>query len=92
MTDPDTLAAWLRQRRSDLLAELADVDAALRRVDAGCYGLCAKCGQAIDAARLLAVPATSWCRACKHDYELRRGIVDAGEAAPPSWPRAVGDS
>lgn len=77
MTELEVLAAALRQRRGDLSAELDDIDSALLRISQGRYGLCARCGQPIDAERLAALPATSWCRACKHEYERRRGIVDA---------------
>lgn len=45
-------------------AEVAGIHAALRRLDAGTYGQCAKCGQAIGAARLAALPAATTCVSC----------------------------
>lgn len=42
-------------------AELADVEAALRRIDAGTYGLCEACGQPIAEGRLEAMPAARYC-------------------------------
>lgn len=45
-------------------AELAEVDAALARIDDGSYGRCERCGQAIAAERLEAVPATRTCVTC----------------------------
>lgn len=45
-------------------AEVAQVRAALRRLDAGTYGQCAKCGEAIGAARLSAIPSTTTCVEC----------------------------
>lgn len=45
-------------------AHLADIDAALERLDAGAYGLCERCGQPIAAERLAAHPATRTCIAC----------------------------
>ncbi|MCC6987792.1 MAG: TraR/DksA family transcriptional regulator [Acidobacteria bacterium] len=45
-------------------AEVAQVRAALRRLDAGTYGRCAKCGEPIGAARLAAIPSTTTCVAC----------------------------
>jgi RNA polymerase-binding transcription factor DksA len=41
--------------------ELKDIDDALRRLDAGTYGICEECGKPIDEARLEAVP---WARYC----------------------------
>jgi len=82
MTDFSMLVASLSRQREDLLAELGDIDSALRRVAEGRYGLCDRCGQTIDAKRLTTYPATSWCRACKLDYERRRGIVEALELIP----------
>jgi len=45
-------------------AEVAQVRAALRRLDAGTYGRCAKCGEPIGAARLAAIVSTTTCVAC----------------------------
>jgi RNA polymerase-binding transcription factor DksA len=44
-------------------AELADVEAALRRLDEGTYGTCEVCGEQIDESRLTAHPATRFCAA-----------------------------
>jgi len=43
---------------------VAEVDDALRRVDAGTYGVCERCGQPIAAARLDARPFARYCLAC----------------------------
>ncbi|MGV6857763.1 MAG: TraR/DksA family transcriptional regulator [bacterium] len=45
-------------------AELAQVAAALQRIENGSYGVCAGCGGAIEEARLEAMPFTSLCIAC----------------------------
>ncbi len=42
-------------------AELADVERALDRLDAGTYGTCEACGKAIGEERLEALPATRFC-------------------------------
>lgn len=47
-------------------AEVAQVRAALRRLDAGTYGHCAKCGAVIGAARLDAMPSATTCVGCAH--------------------------
>ena len=50
-------------------AELSQVDAALRRIEAGVYGLCTDCGVAIPAARLHAAPEAMRCIACQQKAE-----------------------
>jgi RNA polymerase-binding protein DksA len=46
------------------LKELGAIDAALDRIAAGTFGLCAKCGAPISAARLAAVPHAALCEEC----------------------------
>jgi RNA polymerase-binding transcription factor DksA len=43
---------------------IAEVDDALRRVDAKTYGVCERCGQPIAAERLAARPFARYCVAC----------------------------
>ena len=51
------------------LDELSDVEAALRRLDAGVYGDCLDCGEPIGMARLMAMPAARRCAACQQALE-----------------------
>jgi len=44
-----------------LLAQLADVEAALAKLDEGTYGTCEACGNPIADARLEAMPHTRFC-------------------------------
>jgi RNA polymerase-binding transcription factor DksA len=46
------------------LQEIEMIRAALARIDAGEYGYCVKCGEAIAEERLDVVPATPFCRNC----------------------------
>jgi DnaK suppressor protein len=48
---------------------LADVDAALARMDDGSYGACLVCGAGIPVERLEALPAAGCCVACQHSRE-----------------------
>ncbi|SEM15991.1 TraR/DksA family transcriptional regulator [Rhodococcus maanshanensis] len=48
----------------DARQDLEDLDAALRRVDDGSYGICVKCGQSIGAERLDVLPAALRCIDC----------------------------
>jgi DnaK suppressor protein len=50
-------------------AELADIDAALQRLDSGRYGECVDCGVDIPLARLQAQPAAARCVACQEKLE-----------------------
>jgi DnaK suppressor protein len=54
------VAALLDQARR----QLAEVDAAMGRLDAGHYGHCERCGQPIPAARLTARPTATTCIRC----------------------------
>lgn len=60
--------AWERQQIAGLLDEtrsaLADIDAAIERLDEGSYGTCTSCDRTIAAERLDALPAVPWCVAC----------------------------
>ncbi|MDP1806632.1 MAG: TraR/DksA C4-type zinc finger protein [Acidimicrobiales bacterium] len=60
-----SLQALSRQR-------LDDVDAAVRRLDAGAYGRCRTCRRPIPVARLEAVPEAAQCVNCASGSILRR--------------------
>ena len=45
--------------------QLAEIDAAVARLDAGLYGVCQGCGQPIAPERLDARPVASTCIACE---------------------------
>ncbi len=54
----------LREIDSAALVEVAQIDAALARLDKGLYGICSRCQGAIDPRRLAAVPHAVTCVAC----------------------------
>ena len=67
--DPEgATLAFERQHAAALLEaareQVAALDAALRRVAEGRYGVCARCGQPIGAERLAARPAALTCIRC----------------------------
>lgn len=43
---------------------LAQIEAAVRRIEQGVYGLCERCGQAINPERLQALPYATTCLSC----------------------------
>lgn len=59
----------LRSNAQDLLAQ---VDAALQRLDEGTYGICARCGQEIAPDRLEALPYAIYCITCQSQVEHER--------------------
>jgi DnaK suppressor protein len=48
---------------------LTQVRAALKRLDEGKYGICARCGNEINSERLKAIPYTALCVSCKARFE-----------------------
>jgi RNA polymerase-binding protein DksA len=52
-------------------AHLAEIDAALARLDAGTYGACTACRQAIGPERLEALPWTALCIDCSRTTRRR---------------------
>ncbi|MGI9307817.1 MAG: TraR/DksA family transcriptional regulator [Gammaproteobacteria bacterium] len=56
--------AVVSQLESEAIDEISEIDAALQRIDSGHYGICAECGDPIDAERLLARPEANECFDC----------------------------
>ena len=50
---------------------LADIDAALKRIEDGTYGTCTNCGKPIPEERLEARPWATLCIDCKRERERR---------------------
>jgi len=50
---------------------LADIDAALRRIEEGTYGICTNCGKPIPEERLEARPWATLCIDCQRERERR---------------------
>ena len=53
--------------------KLASIEHALRSTAAGQYGICERCGERIDPARLEAMPHTTLCVRCQSEAERRVG-------------------
>ena len=51
------------------IAELAQVESALKRLDAGIYGNCADCSEPIPLERLRVQPAAQRCARCQTAFE-----------------------
>lgn len=48
---------------------LLEIDEALNRIKDSSYGICLKCEEHIDEARLNAIPYARYCKACKEKLE-----------------------
>ncbi len=57
------------------LAELREIDAALLRIKAGTYGVCADCGEPISLDRISAQPIALYCLPCQELFEKRHGVM-----------------
>lgn len=55
---------FLNQNRLEM-ALLRDIEAALRRIEEGAYGLCQECGEPISVRRLGALPWARFCASCQ---------------------------
>ena len=67
--DPEgATLAFERQHTAALLArareQIAEIDAAIGRLDEGTYGICVRCGQPVGRDRLAARPAAATCVRC----------------------------
>ncbi len=67
------LSIALEERES---AELVAIDAALKRIADGSYGLCVDCGVSIATARLHANPTALRCVGCQDKAEHAQGGVN----------------
>jgi RNA polymerase-binding transcription factor DksA len=56
-------------RHTKLLAQLHQVRSALAKIDAGTFGICERCDKAIKRGRLISLPTSALCYACKVDLE-----------------------
>lgn len=61
------------------VAEMAEVERALKRLADGSYGRCSECDEPIPIARLHAYPAAARCIRCQEAFE-RRAAQSAGPA------------
>lgn len=49
--------------------KLKQVESALKRIKENTYGICVKCGKAINPERLMAMPYATFCMTCKKRQE-----------------------
>lgn len=79
--DPDEGDAEITEREKNaaliavLESKLQDIQAALRSIEKGHYGICARCGKPIEPGRLEVKPDATLCISCQGEVERlsRRG-------------------
>jgi len=76
----DEVASQLAQIES---TELAQIDRAIKRLEAGNYGTCEACNKRIPVARLNALPYTTMCISCQREAE--RASRGGGSLMRSSW-------
>jgi DnaK suppressor protein len=69
LTHDDEVAATMVERKA---RQLEEVDRALEDIEAGRYGVCRECGEAIGEARLKVLPFAIRCVACQANLEGSR--------------------
>jgi DnaK suppressor protein len=77
----DHLGEYLHLLGDSRREEVRRIDEALERLEKGMYGVCAECGEEIEAERLQLRPHTRYCVACKEALERleeRRSGVTKG--------------
>lgn len=73
--EPDSHAQMASERELEFAlderesAEIAAIDAALKRIEDGTYGICIDCGKAIAPARLEVAPESERCIDCQSRLE-----------------------
>jgi len=65
----DLLADMDVARIDRQITEIRSIEAALRRIDMGLYGVCRECDGDIDYKRLQSQPAADRCVACQEQHE-----------------------
>jgi DnaK suppressor protein len=70
-----------------LQRKVESIDAALRAIERGTYGICERCGQEIDPARLEVRPDATLCVRCQAEVERIARRSAQIEEEPPLPPR-----
>lgn len=63
---------------------LADIDAALGRIESGSYGRCRRCGEAMSGQLLTELPTATWCESCHYNSAAHRTPDDEVQARASS--------
>jgi DnaK suppressor protein len=71
---------WIFLNRNTLeIKLLREVEAAVRRIEQGTYGVCHECEEPISSKRLDALPWAKYCVACQEEIAARAARGEYGE-------------
>lgn len=56
---------------NQLKNDLKEIESALAKIKKGTYGICERCGKAIDSARLEVKPSAIYCMNCERELEKK---------------------
>ncbi len=65
----DSAVSSMIARESGISRELEEIRVALQKINEGTYGICERCGKAINEERLEAIPTARLCRDCQQEEE-----------------------
>ncbi len=65
-------SAGLEPISDEARRELAEIEAALGRIEEGSYGVCEACGGPMGLQRLRAIPEARYCLACSGNHPVAR--------------------
>lgn len=54
---------------NQLKNDLKEIETAIAKIKKGTYGICERCGKAIDAARMEVKPSAIYCMKCRNELE-----------------------
>ncbi len=89
---PADLGSEMFEREKDLalrehdMLRLEQIENALAQMAQGQYGICERCGQAIEQMRLEAEPAATFCIRCKEELDTPRAVNDRPVEEEALWP------
>ncbi|MCG8377278.1 MAG: TraR/DksA family transcriptional regulator [Chlorobiales bacterium] len=73
-----TLSMFRRKR-------INEIEAALKRIEQGEYGICEECGEDIPEARLRLFPAAEFCVGCQEEHDKLNKARGASESRDELW-------
>jgi DnaK suppressor protein len=75
----DDLRDFLHVLSDSKREQILEIDEAIRRIEDGSYGICARCEEEINMKRLEVQPDTPYCVSCKEELEEREAVKSGPE-------------
>ena len=75
----DDLRDFLHVLSDSKREQILEIDEAIRRIEDGSYGICARCEEEIGKKRLEVQPSTPYCVSCKEELEGQEAVKSGPE-------------